>query len=106
MPEDRTRDDFALHERQLPRLCERLGDSFTLVPVIIGQLEPDQACRAAAALLALLREGTVVIAATNWSSWGVPLRYTRVTRERSTLLEDCGLGTGLPAAQLRSDLKK
>lgn len=87
------RADFELCCGQLPSVLKALDavalERLTLLPILVGVMTPEQVRTTAQRLGPVLQdEGTVVVAVTNWSTWGMPARYTGVLPEITAAFRD------------------
>jgi len=82
-------------ELQLPFLQRVLGE-FRLVPLLVGQLEPEEHTRAAAAILPLLDGDTLLVTSTDFTHFGPNFGYVPFTRDIPDKLHALADGAAAP----------
>ena len=78
-------------EMQIPMLQQALG-TFTLVPVVVGQLDPATVRNVARALGSLVDAGTLVVASTDFTHYGAQYGYVPFTTNIAENLRKLDLG--------------
>jgi len=78
-------------EMQIPILQQALG-AFTLVPVVVGQLDPPTLREAARDLATLVDPGTLVVASTDFTHYGAQYGYVPFTTNIAENLRKLDLG--------------
>ncbi|MCX6998355.1 MAG: AmmeMemoRadiSam system protein B [Kiritimatiellaeota bacterium] len=78
-------------EMQIPMLQQALG-TFTLVPVVVGQLDPATIREVAQALGSLVDAGTLVVASTDFTHYGAQYGYVPFTTNIAENLRKLDLG--------------